>query len=140
MKFQELLKELKKLNLPKGKYAIFGSGPLAIRKIRDSKDIDIIVKEDLFLGLLNKYPQDIEKHPTKSLIIKNLEIGNNWQGNYKIINRLIDEAEIIQDFPFVKLEEVIKWKEKMSRPKDIKDLELIKEYLENEKNTNLPRS
>ena len=45
--FKKQLAELKKLNLPNDKYAVFGSGPLAIYGIRDSEDIDIIVKSEL---------------------------------------------------------------------------------------------
>jgi len=41
------LDELKSLNLPKDKFAIFGSGPLAIRNMRENKDIDIIVNREL---------------------------------------------------------------------------------------------
>ena len=36
--------ELKALKLPVGQYAIFGSGPLAIRNLKAASDIDIIVK------------------------------------------------------------------------------------------------
>lgn len=46
-KFKKLLAELKELNLPPDKYAIFGSGPLAVHNIKESEDIDIIVKPDL---------------------------------------------------------------------------------------------
>ena len=41
------IEELEKLHLPRDKFAIFGSGPLAIRKIRENKDIDILIREDL---------------------------------------------------------------------------------------------
>jgi len=37
-RFKQLLKELKKLNLPINEYAIYGSGPMAIRKLRDVSD------------------------------------------------------------------------------------------------------
>lgn len=55
--FKKQLAELKKLNLPKDKYAIFGSGPLAINGIRDSDDIDIIVKSEVWDELAKKYPK-----------------------------------------------------------------------------------
>jgi len=42
------LEKLRKLNLPLGKYAIFGSGILAIKNIRETSDLDIIAKKDLF--------------------------------------------------------------------------------------------
>ncbi|GAF93599.1 unnamed protein product, partial [marine sediment metagenome] len=50
------LDELKRLDLPKDKYAIFGSGPLAIRGLRENRDLDIIVKPELWEKLVNEYP------------------------------------------------------------------------------------
>ncbi|KKN45696.1 hypothetical protein LCGC14_0680140, partial [marine sediment metagenome] len=38
LNFLEKLKELDKLKLPKGSFAITGSGPLAIRNITEAQD------------------------------------------------------------------------------------------------------
>jgi len=40
--FLKELEELKKLNIPADSYAVFGSGPLAIRGIREARDIELI--------------------------------------------------------------------------------------------------
>ena len=45
MKF---LDELKQLNLPQGKFAIFGSGPLGARNLKECRDLDVIATEDIF--------------------------------------------------------------------------------------------
>lgn len=45
---------------------------------------------------------------------------------------LIDNAEIINGVPFVKLEEVIKWKKAFGRPKDLEDIKRIEEFLKKE--------
>ena len=50
------LNELEQLNLPKGKYVIFGSGPLSIRGLRENHDLDILVTEDLWNKLSEQYP------------------------------------------------------------------------------------
>jgi hypothetical protein len=42
---------------------------------------------------------------------------------------LINESEIIDDLPFVKLKEVLKWKKMRNKEKDKKDIELIKKFL-----------
>jgi hypothetical protein len=42
------LEKLKKLNLPFGQYAIFGSGILVAKDIRNASDVDIIAKQALF--------------------------------------------------------------------------------------------
>ena len=119
------LDELKKLNLPKGKYAVFGSGPLAIRKIRQNKDIDIIVKEDLWDELKKKYT--LAKNG--SLTIGDIEIWNNWLPWIKYCDRIIDDSELIEGICFVKLEHVIEWKKMRNSDKDKKDLELIRAFL-----------
>ncbi len=130
------LDELKKLNLPKDKYAVFGSGPLAIRGLRENKDIDIIVKLDLWQRLKKKYPDKIKKtedDKAESIYIGNIQILEvNYQDWSSFINdpdRLIDQAETIQGFPFVKLEHLLECKKIMNREKDWKDIELINGYL-----------
>jgi len=129
MEFDKLLSELKKLNLPKGKYAIFGSGPLAIRGLRDTNDLDVLVKSDIFEELKVKYPQDISKHPCNCLVIGNIEIGETWQGDSDKVNEMIDNAEEINGFSFVKLDYVIGWKKQRGTEKNKRDLELIEEFL-----------
>lgn len=124
MKF---LDELEKLNLPRDKFAIFGSGPLAIRDIREINDLDIIVKPDLWEELKRKYPIEDEE---KGLIkIGNIEVYKKWGNWFKDIRQFIDEADIIQGFRFVKLERVLQWKKAMNREKDKKDIQLINNYL-----------
>ncbi len=124
MKF---LEEIKKLNLPKDKFAVFGSGPLAIRNIREVRDVDIIVKDDLWVELKKKYPVDSDL-----IRIGNIDIFHNWQ-TFDDVNELIDDADIFEAIRFVKLKYMISWKEKRGQEKDKTDLELIKDYLKSNK-------
>jgi hypothetical protein len=119
----KLLSELENLNLPKDKYAIFGSGPICIRGLREANDIDIIVKDDLWDYLSTIYP--VEKESIKT---GNIEIFKNWSPWFNDVSELINTAEIINGFPFVKLDYVIEWKKAMGREKDLKDLELINKH------------
>jgi hypothetical protein len=122
MKFIE---ELKKLNLPTDQFAIFGSGPLAIRKLRESYDLDIVVKSELWEELIKKYK------PKKDNLIKigSIEIYKDWLPWFSNVNKLIDDADVIDGLRFVKLKYVLKWKKVMNREKDRKDIKLIEEYL-----------
>jgi len=126
------LAELKSLNLPAGKFAIFGSGPMAIRKIRESDDLDIIVKQDLWDILISKYPNNLHKNPT-CLKIGNMEIYKDWLKLSDKVDEMIDSAETIANFPFVQLKYVVKWKQQFGRKKDIKDIELIRQYNDDQK-------
>jgi len=119
------LNKLKKLNLPKDKFAIFGSGPLAVRGIRKSNDIDIIVKPELWKELKEKYkPKD------RVIKIGKIEIYKDWLPWIKNTNKLIDDADVIKGFRFVKLKYVLQWKKAFARKKDLEDIELIKKYLQ----------
>ena len=118
------LNELKDLGLPENEYAIFGSGPLAIRSLRENLDIDIVVSENLWNNLIDKYGLS-----GRGVCIGNVDVYRDWFG--MDIDDLIKNSEIIEGFRYVCLNDVVKWKENTSRDKDKKDLILIRDYLKN---------
>jgi len=69
----------------------------------------------------------------KEIRIGNISIFKNWHPWFENTDYLIDEADLINDIKYVKLENVIKWKEQMAREKDLKDIEIIKKYLHENK-------
>lgn len=123
---QKILQELEKLDLPEGKYAIYGSGPLAIRGIRETNDIDVIVKDEVYKKLKQEYGEKEDGE----IILNNgeIEIFPTWNALVDDAEGMIDRAETIQGYKFVTLEDTIKWKKGMGRSKDKKDIELIKKY------------
>lgn len=128
---------VKELHLPEWEYAIFWSSFLVIRNIRESDDIDILVKKDLWNKLVKKYPNNITRLPISHdecirLKDKWTEIVKDWIHLYGQEDEMIDTADIINWLPFVKTEYFKERKSKMWREKDKKDLELLNEY---EKNT-----
>ena len=127
-KFLGKLEELKKLNLPKDRFAVFGSGPLAVRGMREANDIDIIALPDLFEELVKKYGEEKIKKGLanqRSIQAGDIEIWEGWAPGEWDIEKLIKEAEVFYDTRFVKLEEVLKWKKLMGREKDLKDIEML---------------
>lgn len=124
------IEELRVLNFPREKYAIFGSGPLSVRGIKKVNDIDVIVKSDFWNELKKKCANNIQQASlSKSQLISigKIEIFSDW---FDLpVNEMIDNAEIIDDLPFVRLQYVIKYKKILKRKKDQKDLELIRKYL-----------
>ncbi|MFH1129347.1 MAG: hypothetical protein V1686_01265 [Patescibacteria group bacterium] len=129
--FKDLLEKLKELNLPKGKFAIFGSGPMGPKGLRDPRDLDIIVTEDIFSDFKKRpdFKLGQKKSDNEYLEKDGIEIYTNWNLEDWDINKLINEAEIIDNLPFVRIEEVLRWKRAYNREKDIKDIELIENYL-----------
>jgi hypothetical protein len=130
----DLFDQLRKLKLPIGEYAVFGSGPLGIRNIRYCGDLDLIVKEPLFnkLKTMPGWEYEIFRRDDRQVeLIRygKIEIFKKWEpGNWNI-PKLINEADIIDNLPFVKLEEVRKYKKISGREKDLRDMELIDGYL-----------
>lgn len=127
-----LFEELKKIGLPDGDYAIFGSGPLWVRGIRESNDLDIIARGSAWEWAKGNgnFGMKEECHlECVHFADGNIEIYRDWAPGEWDIDRLIDTAEIIEGIPFVRLEHVIEWKKQKSREKDMRDLILIEGYL-----------
>lgn len=120
-----LLEELKYLHLPTDQFAIFGSGPLGIRQLRESKDLDLVVKPELWERLAKKYPTKKEKN---FITIGRIEIFRDWRPWFDDVNPLLDGADLIDGFRFVQLKYVLRLKKAMNREKDKKDIELIERY------------
>lgn len=124
------------MDLPEGEYAIFGSAPMAIRGLRDSNDLDLIVKQDLWSILNEKFPESFRLIQSSNwywdyevLQIGGIEILHTWWPLTDKIWQIIDTADIINWFPYARLEYVLEWKKSMWRDKDKKDVDLILEYM-----------
>jgi hypothetical protein len=130
-----IFEEVKKLNLPMEEYVVVGSGPMVAREIRDFKDIDILVSEKLYDELIKSGWEIVEVEGVggKFKVLKKdiFEVNTTlWHGDYKPDNKnLINQAEIICGVPFLQIEELIKFKTALGREKDLKDIELINNYL-----------
>lgn len=132
---KELFAIVKGLNLPKGKYALFGSAPLGIRGLRECHDIDIIVTQELWNQYRYKPEWKLKKitgggNDFEGLRNDNIELWKDWWPGWDI-KKLIQEAEIIEGLPFVRMGQVLKWKKFIARKKDLEDVELIENYLKN---------
>lgn len=128
----DLFEKFKKLDLPIGEYAIFGSGPMGVRGLKESNDIDVVVLTDIFEEYKNKPEwklKKIESWGIDSLGCGDIELLNGWGPGLWDVQKIIDEAEIIDGLVFVKLEKVLEWKKTMNREKDKKDIEIIENYL-----------
>ncbi len=127
---------IKKLELPIGQYAITGSGPMGIRKLREIGDIDIIVNSELW-GILSEKYGVVEENGVIKIVFSedNIEaLGKNSfcklqkDPNLPSVADRIQQAEIIEGLPFESLDHVVYFKRKMGRDKDLKDIQTIEAY------------
>lgn len=135
MNFQKQLENLKNLNLPTNHFVVVGSGALSIRGIRDSEDIDVIVTESLWNQMIKKYKVGINSFGVENLELENdIEILNPAQsifGNSKIVpmKDIFEKADMFDGIKFLNLDHLKKIKIELGREKDLKDVDLIDNYL-----------
>jgi hypothetical protein len=129
-----IFEELKRLDLPAGQYVVVGSGTMAAKGIRESSDLDVMVTDELWNELIERYEVRSETGRSVIRLSDVVEIVcpvDSVFGNSEVvpIEEIFDKAERIQGYNFINLEHLIKIKAWMNREKDLKDIELIKNYL-----------
>ena len=127
-----LFDELKNINMPADDYAVFGSGPLWVRGIRQGKDIDILARGKAWQKAVEGGAHDFTKTTNKLKCVfadGKIEVFDHWYPGEWNVNELIDTADIVGGVRFVKLEHVLEWKRRMAREKDLEDIKLTEEYL-----------
>lgn len=133
MIFSDLLELLNKLSLPEDQFVIVGSGPLGVRNIRECRDLDVLVTDKLWIELAKKYPVKKEHGIDKIEVAEGIEMlskGSAFRDpSIASIDEIIRTADLIEGIRYINLELLKKFKQKMAREKDLKDIELIKDYL-----------
>ena len=132
-----IFERVKKLHFSMGEYVVIGAGILEALGIRNTNDVDVIVKPIPFEKLRESKIYKEEMRWGKIFLIGDqTEIGTklDWENYSTTIEEAIKNATVIGGVPFLNIEETIKFKQAMGREKDFKDIELIEKYLKNSKN------
>jgi hypothetical protein len=116
-KFNKLLTILKGLDLPDGKFAVYGSAPLVITGVlHDVNDFDVIISPSIWGDGENKEYR-----------VGDFEFFNNWPD--EDVDDLIDNHSFLYEgVLFVIPKKVIEYKKRLGREKD-SDIWLGNEYL-----------
>lgn len=124
MNFQEAIGHL---HFPQDSFMVVGSGILNALHIRASNDIDLIISEELFYLLKDRGWQIAKREDgTLKITYKQFECMTDWYG--KTLKEMLKDAIFIDDIPYMSLDDVYEWKRRLGRPKDLTDLQLIKNY------------
>lgn len=132
----DIIEELTELNLPADQYVVTGSGLLGALELRKIDDVDLLVTPELFDTLREsgwEYEEvEIEGRMRGRVVFEVFEAYKDlWYGDTEVnVPAIIEDAMMIEDIPFLSFEEFIKMKQAFGRPKDLKDLELVKKFLE----------
>ena len=133
----DIFTKIKELGFPPDQYIVVGSGILAAKGIRKTNDLDIVVTPKLFDKCKSEgwevLPWTKESIPGKNWLKRDeVEVYVQLSRKSGGISacELLENAEIIEDVPFVTLESLIDFKREYGRPKDFEDIRLIEEYLQ----------
>lgn len=129
MKKIELLNLLKELNFPKDEYYVLSGASLVLRGIREEAgDLDLCISEELFETIKEKYNLTEDKKNDCGFyrINDDLELVVNKKENFKM--------QIGNEYNLEDLNTILDFKIKRNAPKDQKDIENIKKYLEGNNN------
>jgi len=110
-----------------GDYVIIGSGLMEAKGLRQSNDIDILVRPEVFDKLQTKYGARPGKSQSGSrmLYIGDIEIYDEQPGID--ISALIAEAQVINGRRYPSDKHFLLYKQSRGEPKDLADIKMFKE-------------
>jgi hypothetical protein len=128
--------ELMKVGLNSDNAVVIGSGILDALNLRESADIDIIVKEEKYKEMAESHRFKKKKKRGKELIVDDLfEIGTSWTviGKNWEFNDLLNQSIVIDDVRYNTIDFLLDVKcywvaNKDARQKDIDDVKLIEQH------------
>ena len=124
---------LKEYSLNPSNSIVIGSGILNALKIRESNDVDIVVKQETYNRLLKLSEFKIKNvSGLDFLSTKTLEIATVWNVKNHIytFEELLRNSVVIDKVRYITPEFLLSIKKEWLREKDKKDIKLIEEYLQ----------
>lgn len=129
----EYIQRVRALGLPDGQYMVCGSAILELLGIRKAGDIDLLVSSALFEELETKrgwlrnpqYPTTLDTPDHSAGAKQSLDF---MRENYAL-DDMLPNAHMQDGIAFMSLEQLREAKTQLGREKDLRDLQLIDEYL-----------
>lgn len=124
---QSLVALVTELDLDRRDFVIFGSGPLLAHGLRQRiRDLDIVARGKVWRRACQygiPAVGEINGAPIALFCDGQIQFSQGWVSEDWDADDLIDRAEIIQGLPFAQLTDVLAYKQKLRRPKDLPDIE-----------------
>lgn len=125
MNKEEILRVLKKYNFDSNKYIVISGAAMVLLGIKEStNDIDIAIKEEYYDYLLTNYNCVFEKNNEYNKRVYFIDNVINFSSSYYKNNFVL-----IEDIPVQTIEDILELKLFLNREKDKKDIEFIKEFI-----------
>ncbi|WP_433227060.1 hypothetical protein [Actinomadura formosensis] len=131
-----LIRRLTAMHLDPNDYVIFGSGPLLAHGLRHSvSDLDVVARNrgwDRVHDLGHHGRGRYSGHMIVSLWGGRLQFSQQWIPGARQADELIDDADIFAGLRFARLQDVLAYKMRLRRPKDLLDLPTLLGRLQEE--------
>jgi hypothetical protein len=130
---RRLVKLATELDLDRRDFVIFGSGPLLAHGLRRRiRDLDVVARGTTWRRVCQygiPGVGEINGAPMALFCGGLIQFSQGWISEDWDADDLIDRAEIIQGLPFAQLTDVLAYKQKLRRPKDLPDIEGLLDLL-----------
>ncbi|WP_305784447.1 hypothetical protein [Symbioplanes lichenis] len=118
------------LGLDRRDFVIFGSGPLLAHGLRrEIRDLDVIARRGAW-DIVSQHGVpthgDLNGAPMAVFWGGKIQFSAGWISEDWDVNELIENAEVIDELPFARLRDVLRYKEALDRPKDRRDVRAIR--------------
>lgn len=133
--------KLQTIGLSPENSVVIGSGILQALKIRKSKDIDVVASNEIYNSLKKSGKFTVSENHGREILKNDIfEIGTDWNvlGKPYRFEDFVKDSVIIDGVRYITLDFLYKAKRSWvnggyARPKDIQDVQLMKEYLKSYK-------
>ncbi|RBQ17796.1 hypothetical protein DP939_23340 [Spongiactinospora rosea] len=120
--------ELARLDLPRGHYVVCGSATLWVRGLRAHLgDLDVLAEGPAWKRVLQLGVAPCPAPSGHGLVIRHpsgIEFADRWTPGWST-GYLISSADVIDGIPFMRLGDVLTWKQRARRAKDLPDIAAI---------------
>ena len=130
---RRLVKLVAEFDLDRRDLVIFGSGPLLAHGLRSRvRDLDVVARGEAWRRVSQHgFPAvgTINGAPMAQFWGGLIQFSPGWITQDWDTDDLIDRADIIQGLPFAQLTEVLEYKQRLGRPKDLSDIQALLQLL-----------
>ena len=119
---------VKTLGLDSEEFVVIGGAVLEALHLRKTNDVDLVVSDSVYQQYRTKehWQEYVQDNGKKILSHNGYNMMHGWMG--KTFTKLRKHAFLIDDIPFMGIDELIAAKRQLARKKDLSDIELLTEY------------
>lgn len=119
---------VKRLHIDKGKYVAIGGVVLEALDLRQAKDVDLVVSEEVYARFRDKehWREYVQDNGKQLLSRDGYNLMHTWMGHD--LQSLQRGSFEIDGVTFMNVDELIETKRRLGRRKDIEDVEMLETY------------